>query len=89
VGVFEFVIVLVFISTTGKIVSRLVQRSERPARTPALPPGEVEGLRDALDELNSRVVRLEEEKDFYKELIESSGRRRALSDPAAEAARDE
>lgn len=83
VGVFEFVLVLVLISTIGKVLS---DRSARPPlpthHAERLPPGEIEGLREAVDDLSQRLHRLEEERDFYKELLESPERKR-LSSPDA------
>jgi hypothetical protein len=77
-GVFEFVVLLVLISTAGKVLSRRAERIERPSEAPQLLPGEVERIREAVEELNGRVVRLEEERDFYKALLDSPERQREL-----------
>jgi hypothetical protein len=74
-GVFEFIIALVFISTVGKVLSQLLPRGKPQAQPPSLPPGEVERIHEALENLSGRLVRLEEERDFYKELLESPERR--------------
>ena len=83
-GVFEFIIILVVISTVGKIIS-----NRRPRRDPGgdLPQGgraELERIRDTVDDLGGRLARLEEERDFYKELLDSPGRRGAISPPDLE-----
>ena len=69
-GVFEFIIVLVLISTGGKVLSDLGRRRQ-PA---ALPPGskeELDRLRESMDDMSGRILRLEEERDFYRKLLES------------------
>ncbi len=80
-GVFEFIIILVVISMVGRVISR-----RRPRRDPQgeLPQGgraELERLRDTVDDLGGRLARLEEERDFYKELLDSPRRRDAISPP--------
>ncbi len=80
-GVFEFIIVLVLISTVGKVLSQRLPRERPRAGPPQLGPGEVEGIREALEELSGRVIRLEEERDFYRQLLESPDRPRELRPP--------
>jgi len=80
-GVFEFIIVLVLISTAGKVLSQRIPRERRGEALPGPTVADVEGIREALDELNGRVVRLEEERDFYKALLESPEHRRSLKGP--------
>lgn len=80
-GVFEFIVVLVLISTAGKVVSRRLDREKPRGASDQVEPGEVERIRETLDDLNGRVVRLEEERDFYKELLESPEKRRELQRP--------
>ena len=75
-GVFEFIIVLVLISTVGKVLSQRLPRRKPQAQPPPLPPAEVERIHEALEDLGGRLLRLEEERDFYKELLESPERRR-------------
>ena len=45
---------------------------------------ELEGVRDALEGVISRLDRLEEERDFYKDLLDLPGTRREISPPAEE-----
>ena len=80
-GVFEFVIALVLISTIGKVVGR--RRSHREPRAPprAGGHGEFEGLREAIDDMSSRLERLEKERDFYRDLLESPAKPREIRLP--------
>jgi hypothetical protein len=80
VGIFEFILLITLISTVGKV---LTDRRQPPPPPPpqdrsALPPGEVERMREAVEELAERVGRLEEERDFYRELLDSPGRKPPL-----------
>lgn len=82
-GVFEFVIVLVVVSTIGKVVTDYNDRRALPPPSSA-PPEEIEALREAVADLGTRLHRLEEERDFYKELLEASPERKALEAPNTE-----
>ena len=68
-GVFEFVIMLVLISTVGRIIAR-----RRPAPLPResfqMDAEELHRVRDTIADLSTRMERLEEERDFYKDLLE-------------------
>ena len=46
--------------------------------------GKLEGIRDAIDGVIGRLERLEEERDFYKDLLDSPGTRREIPPPAVE-----
>ncbi len=46
--------------------------------------GELEGIRAAMDGVLGRLDRLEEERDFYKDLLDSPGPHREIQAPAAE-----
>lgn len=74
-GVFEFILVLVVVSTIGKVASDWAQRGSSAPPPPPLPPGDTEGLRESLEELQERVNRLEEERDFYRNLLEDPRRK--------------
>jgi len=69
-GVFEFVILIVVITTIGKVVEGRASRrpAERALSGPS--PQEWQQVEEALTDLNGRLVRLEEERDFYKALLE-------------------
>jgi hypothetical protein len=80
-GVFEFVIVLVLISTVGKLVSNR-QDDRTLAKGPAQGSSkEIEGLRGAVDDMSMRLQLLEEERDFYRNLLEAPKPSRGLSAP--------
>lgn len=80
-GVFEFIIVLVLISTAGKVVSRRRARRDSQVDLPPERQAELERIRDAMDDLSGRLHRLEEERDFYKDLLDAPGERHAISPP--------
>ncbi len=82
-GVFEFIIVLVIISTVGKVVSGRRARRDPRGDLPQGGRAEVERIRDSVDDLGGRLTRLEEERDFYRELLDSPGSPGAISPPDA------
>lgn len=88
-GVFEFVIVLVLISTVGKVLSQRLPRERSRSSPPQIGPGEVEGIREAIDELSSRVIRLEEERDFYRQLLEAPEPQREIRPPGPDLGSDD
>lgn len=69
-SVFAFVVVLVVVSTIGKVATEF-------AANQRLPPGvtasseDVEMLRDAVADMSTRLHKLEEERDFYRQLLEA------------------
>ena len=80
-GVFEFIIILVVISTVGKVMSDRLPRRNPRGDLPQGGHAELERIRDTVDNLGGRLTRLEEERDFYKELLDSPRRRDAISPP--------
>ena len=83
-GVFEFVIALVFISTLGRILSRRAPRRPPQAELPPADRAELEGIRDSMHDLSGRLQRIEEERDFYKDLLEAPKGRSGISPPDGE-----
>ncbi len=92
---FEFVLSLVAIITVGGIITSIVRtvgkvtsgRSSPPQLKAGPPRGgsaELEGIREAIDHVSGRVAHLEEERDFYKDLLESPGTRRSIGPPDEE-----
>lgn len=77
IGVFEFIIALVLISTLGKV---LAARTERPRIEDPRRPEEMDRLNEAVSDLHGRLSKLEEERDFYRALLESPARG-SLSEP--------
>ena len=84
---FVFVILLVLVVSIGRTVRVAIVESIR--RRPPLEgdsphgSGELDGVRDAIDGVIGRLQRLEEERDFYKDLLDSSGTRREIGPPAS------
>ena len=77
-GVFEFVIVLVVVTTIGKVVTEYIDRRSLPPITGPTSPGEVDALREEVADLGARMYRLEEERDFYRNLLEAPPETRPL-----------
>lgn len=70
-GVFEFIIVLVTVSTIGKVITdrnetRALLKNRRPEPNPDL-----QALIDTVEDMNTRLARVEEEREFYKRLLEA------------------
>ena len=85
IGVFEFVILRVLISTVDKVVA---QRQARPVLPDApLRPEDVQQLHDAMSELSTRLQKLEEERDFYRALLDPPDRTGGLLPTKTEPAR--
>ena len=80
-GVFEFVIVLVLISTLGKVLTEINDRRALPPAGKGAGTQEVEALREAVADLGTRLHQLEEERDFYRNLLEAPGESAALELP--------
>jgi hypothetical protein len=80
-GVFEFIIALVLITTIGKVLSE--RRAAPRIQPPASPPrsAEIVHLRESVTQLSARLERLEEERDFYRQLLESPKRDGSLPRP--------
>lgn len=66
-GVFEFVLLIVLITTIGKV---LEARSERAPKTSLPASPDVRHLEEMLGDMTSRLARLEEERDFYRALLD-------------------
>ncbi len=82
---------LAVILTVGSLLrmSILVSSRRRPHQelegdSPKGGSGELGGMRDAIDAVSGRVERLEEERDFYKDLLDAPGTRREIRPSAGE-----
>jgi len=82
-GVFEFLAVMVVVSTIGKVVTAFGDRRALPPAA-ASSSDEVEALREAVGDLGTRLHRLEEERDFYKDLLEAPPTPRSIQAPDKE-----
>ena len=69
-GVFEFVITLVIISTVGRIIAARRRPLPLPGESFQMDTEELHRVRDTISDLSTRLERLEEERDFYKDLLE-------------------
>ncbi len=72
------------IAVIGKAFSRPAAPLEPSADSPQIVSGEQDSAREAIAELSGRLERLEEERDFYKDLLESPATRRAIPPPDSE-----
>ena len=83
-GVFEFVITLVVISTVGRIIAARRRPPPLPGDSFQMNAEELHRVRDTITDLSGRVERLEEERDFYKDLLEPPRAPRSLplNDPS-------
>lgn len=72
-GVFEFVILLVLISGATKV---LVSRGQKKQLTSgdAIQHEELAHIRDTMAQLSGRLELLEQERDFYKDLLDAPKR---------------
>ena len=84
-GVFEFIIALVVISTVGRIIAVRRRPLPLPGDSFQLDAEELHRVRDTITDLSGRVERLEEERDFYKDLLEPPPGRRTLQPPDSKA----
>ncbi len=83
-GVFEFVVTLVIISSVAKIIDSRRRASPLPGESFPMDVEELHRVRDTITDLSTRVERLEEERDFYKDLLEPPSGPRTLSPPSSE-----
>lgn len=81
-GVFEFVITLVLISTVGRIIVARRRPRPLPGESFQVDTEELRRIGDTITDLSGRVERLEEERDFYKDLLEPPSGSRTLPPPA-------
>jgi len=79
---FAFIITLVLISSAAKIIERR-RRPTLPGESVQVDTEELHRIGNTISELSGRVERLEEERDFYKDLLEppSGSRKLPLPDP--------
>ena len=83
-GVFEFVITLVLISSVAKVLDNRRRASRLPGESFQLDAEELHRVRETIADLGTRVERLEEERDFYKDLLEPPSGSRAISPPRSD-----
>ena len=92
---FQALVAIIAIVTVGGVVSRIISVIGRAFSRPAAPlkpsadspqivSGEQDSAREAIAELSGRLERLEEERDFYKDLLDSPATRREIAPPDSE-----
>ena len=79
-GFFAFIITLVLISTAAKIIERR-RRPTLPGESVQVDTEELHRIAETITDLSGRVERLEEERDFYKDLLEPPSSSRKLPPP--------
>ena len=79
-GVFAFIITLVLISTAAKIIERR-RRPTLPGESVQVDTEELHRIAETITDLSGRMERLEEERDFYKDLLEPPSSSRKLPPP--------
>ena len=72
------------ISTLGKIASSRKESRELASGSSQVESGDNESTPNAIDELSGRVARLEEERDFYRDLLDAPATRPEISPPTTE-----
>ncbi|MGY8797735.1 MAG: hypothetical protein ACKVG4_03010 [Longimicrobiales bacterium] len=75
-GVFEFILIMVMILTIGGVLTRRAPQVKAPSEAPQLSPSDADRISEAMDDLSGRLGRLEEERDFYKQLLEAPDKQR-------------
>lgn len=80
-GVFDFVTVLVVVSTIGKVVIHCNDRCALPPIGNSASPGQIDALCDEVGDLDACLHRLEEERNSYKDLLEFPGGLQSLQPP--------
>ena len=79
-GFFAFIITLVLISTAARIIERR-RRPTLPGESVQVDTEELHRIAETITDLSGRVERLEEERDFYKDLLEPPASSRELPPP--------
>lgn len=79
-----FVIALVSIMSVSRVVRRILDRRVPPSGPSAGSSAEIEEMRLLMDGMMGRLDRLEEERDFFKDLLDAPGANRGISPPDSE-----
>ena len=77
---FAFIITWVLISTAARIIERR-RRPTLPGESVQVDTEELHRIAETITDLSGRVERLEEERDFYKNLLEPPSSSRELPPP--------
>lgn len=77
---FAFIITLVLISTAARVIERR-RRPTLPGESVQVDTEELHRIAETITDLSGRMERLEEERDFYKDLLEPPSSSRKLPPP--------
>ena len=78
-------VAIVSVGRTVRAIAVESIRSRRQLEGSSPPAGaEISGVREAMDGVLARLDRLEEERDFYRDLLDAPGTRREITPPAEE-----
>ncbi len=80
-GPFEFVIAILVLRTVAKIIERRRRPAQLPGESVQVDSEELHRIGDTITDLSGRVERLEEERDFYRDLLEPPSDSRELPPP--------
>ncbi len=83
-GLPEFIIALVLISLAAKLIERQRRTAPLPGESVQVDAEELRRIGETITDLSGRVERLEEERDFYKDLLEPPSDSRELPPPDPE-----
>ncbi|GEM_PF-632688 len=84
---FAFIIPLVIAVAVGTTAARIIERRRRPTlpgESVQVDTEELHRIAETITDLSGRVERLEEERDFYKDLLEPPSSSRELPPPDQE-----
>ncbi len=77
-GAFEFVIALLVLRIVAKSIERRWRSAPLSGESVQVDTEELHRIGNTISELSGRVERLEEERDFYKDLLEPTAASREL-----------
>ena len=83
-GAFEFVIALLVLRIVAKTIERRWRSAPLPGESVQVDTEELHRIGNTISDLSGRVERLEEERDFYKDLLEPPSGSRKLPLPDSE-----
>jgi len=83
-GAFEFVIALLLLRIVAKTIERRWRSAPLTGESVQVDTEELHRIGTTISDLSGRVERLEEERDFYKDLLEPPAASRELPPPDPE-----
>ena len=74
----SLVTLILLLVLAGAVVRLTARRDARLSEPPDASREELRAVREQLEEMSTRLARLEEERDFYRELLDAPDRERLL-----------